>query len=118
MRHRYTEAQPYVTRDGSMIRELMHPAVHGNRQQSLAEAQVPPGGETLRHRHLASEELYHFTAGAGEMELDGVWFDVAAGDTVAIPPGSDHRLRNTGATTLTLLCCCAPPYRHEDTELR
>ena len=27
---RYDHVQPYVTRDGSVIRELMHPDVHGN----------------------------------------------------------------------------------------
>jgi hypothetical protein len=36
---------PYVTRDGSEIRELMHPGVHGNRAQSLAEATIGPGAE-------------------------------------------------------------------------
>jgi mannose-6-phosphate isomerase-like protein (cupin superfamily) len=32
-----------------------------------------------------------------------------------IPPGTPHKLRNTGAEPLKLLCCCAPPYSHEDT---
>jgi hypothetical protein len=32
-----------VTRDGSVIRERMHPSVQGNRRQSLAEAIVAPG---------------------------------------------------------------------------
>ena len=34
----YRDIEPYVTKDGSEIRELMHPAVHGNEKQSLAEA--------------------------------------------------------------------------------
>ena len=33
----------HETLDGSEIRELMHPAVHGNVNQSLAEARVSPG---------------------------------------------------------------------------
>jgi hypothetical protein len=37
-----------VTKDGSGIRELMHPDRHGNRNQSLAEALVPPGTQPLR----------------------------------------------------------------------
>jgi len=41
MKSRHADAAPYVTKDGSEIRELMHPAVHGNRAQSLAEATVP-----------------------------------------------------------------------------
>jgi len=55
----YKDVQPYVTKDGSLIRELMHPDVHGNRQQSLAEAIVPVGFTTFLHKHLKSEEIYH-----------------------------------------------------------
>ncbi len=36
---RYTEIAPYVTKDGSFIRELMHP--HGNRT-SRDRASKPP----------------------------------------------------------------------------
>ena len=47
MRQPYDSVVPYITKDGSEIRELMHPAVHGNQNQSLAEAMVPPGARTL-----------------------------------------------------------------------
>ena len=113
----YAEIPPFITKDGSEIRELMHPQAHGNQQQRLAEARVPPGGETLLHRHRHAEELYHITAGRGLMTLAERTFEVAAGDTVHIPPRTAHRIRNIGDDTLCLLCCCAPPYRHEDTEL-
>ena len=95
----------------------MHPAVHGNVRQSLAEASLPPGCSTLLHRHHASEELYHFVAGTGRMTLGAEDFAVAPGDTVLIPPGTPHCLQNTGDQPLRLLCCCAPAYRHEDTEI-
>jgi len=111
------QVSPYVTKDGSEIRELMHPAVHGNRAQSLAEATVPAGGRTVLHRHHLSEELYHVTAGHGVMTLGDRRFLIAEGDTVAIPPSIPHALENTGEVPLVVLCCCAPAYRHEDTEL-
>lgn len=111
------KTRAYTTKDGSTIRELMHPAVHGNTNQSLAEATVPPSGRTLPHRHRTSEELYHFTAGQGMMTLGRERFAVRAGDTVCIPPGEVHGLENTGEEPLRLLCCCSPPYSHEDTEL-
>ncbi len=108
---------PYVTKDGSEIRELMHPQVHGNGQQSLAEATVPAGATTYLHRHANTEEIYHFTAGAGVMILGDARFPVRAGDTVAIAPGTAHAVENTGTTTMLILCACVPPYSHDDTEL-
>lgn len=113
----YASVPPYITKDGSEIRELMHPAVHGNQAQSLAEATVPPGGKTLLHRHRQTEELYHITAGTGLMTLGEEVFPVAVGDTIGIPPGTAHCIENRGDTPLCLLCCCAPAYDHADTEL-
>lgn len=113
----YNHITPFITKDGSLIRELMHPTIHGNRQQSLAEALLPVGGSTLPHRHLQSEEIYHFTAGTGHMRLGNEEFMVAAGDTVCIPPGTLHALVNRGDEELRLLCCSSPPYSDEDTEL-
>jgi hypothetical protein len=40
---RRDDITPYVTRDGSEIRELLHPDRHAVRHQSLAEATVAPG---------------------------------------------------------------------------
>lgn len=114
---RYAEIRPYVTKDGSLIRELMHPQAHGNQNLSLAEAVVPAGATTALHRHRCSEELYYVTQGTGEMTLDTQTFSVGPGDTVCIPPGSAHCIRNTGAEALHILCCSSPPYTHEDTEL-
>lgn len=117
MHSRYKDLAAYRTKDGSEIRELMHPSAHGNHRQSLAEARIAPGETTVMHRHLSSEELYHVTGGHGQMTLDGREFEIGPGDTVAIAPGSAHRVRNTGADTLVILCCCSPPYAHDDTEL-
>ena len=117
MRTRYADVTPYVTKDGSQIRELMHPAVHGNREQSFAEAIVAPGAETRLHRHRTTEEIYYIAQGAGLMRLADESFEVREGDTIAIAPGTPHCVRNTGAVELKIFCACAPPYAHEDTEL-
>jgi len=114
---RYDGIQPYQTKDGSIIRELMHPAIHGNRNQSLAEATVPVGSTTLLHRHRQAEELYHIIAGSGEMTVGEERFAVRAGDTVCIMPDAPHQIANTGVGPLKILCCCSPPYAHGDTEL-
>ncbi|MDH5650093.1 MAG: cupin domain-containing protein [Gammaproteobacteria bacterium] len=114
---RYQQVTTYQTRDGSQIRELLHPDQHGNRNQSLAEATVAAGEQTVLHRHHRSEEIYHILEGEGWMTLGDQCFAVAAGDTVAILPGEAHRIHNTGKSSLRFLCSCAPAYAHEDTEL-
>lgn len=117
MKTSYQDIEAYTTKDGSEIRELMHPARHGNRMQSLAEAVIQPGQRTQLHRHANTEELYHVTAGAGIMTLGQSTFQIAAGDTVLIEPGTAHCVEATGNIPLKILCCCSPAYSHEDTEL-
>ena len=117
MKTRYADVPAFITKDGSEIRELMHPSTHDSRVQSLAEAVVAPGTTTRLHRHRQSEELYHITAGRGRMTLGEEHFDVGPGDTLCILPGTPHCIANTGTEPLHILCCCAPAYAHDDTEL-
>lgn len=117
MKTSYADIPAYLTKDGSEIRELLHPDHHDARNQSLAEAIVPAGTRTLLHRHLRTEEIYHVTAGEGRMMLGQQTFDVFAGDSVLIPPGTPHCIEAMGDVPLHILCCCSPAYAHEDTEL-
>ena len=117
MKTQYRALPVYVTKDGSEIRELMHPATHGNAKQSLAEALVRAGQRTHLHRHRLSEELYHVTRGHGMMTLGDRRFSVEPGDTVLIAPGVAHCIEACGDADLHVLCCCSPAYSHDDTEL-
>ena len=107
--------EPFVTLDGSEIREVAGPPSGNAVNQSLAEATVPPGGETVEHFHRTTEEIYFFTHGSGRMRLGEHEREVEEGACVVIPPGVSHKLWNTGSEPLRLLCCCAPAYSHEDT---
>lgn len=109
--------EPYLTRDASTIRELLHPDHGQSVNQSLAEARIPPGTTTLLHRHRRSEEIYHVTHGQGLMRLGDDSFAVGVGDSVLIRPGTPHCISNTGQEILRILCCCAPAYADDDTEL-
>jgi mannose-6-phosphate isomerase-like protein (cupin superfamily) len=107
----------YRTKDGSTIRELLHPDHHPVRGLSLAEALVAPGAETASHVHDQAQEIYHVTAGQGLMTLGRDRFSVGEGDSVLIPAGTPHSIANTGEGDLTLLCICSPAYSHDDTRL-
>ena len=109
------QLKPFITADGSSIRELAHPNWTAAANQSLAEATLPPNGETAEHYHPQAEEIYHFVSGIGRMRLGEDEAEITAGDCVVIPPGTPHKLWNTGPEPLVLLCCCAPAYSHDDT---
>ena len=109
-------AEAFTTKDGSTIRELLGlPTSSLVRNQSLAEATLRPGQATEPHYHRESEEIYFLLEGGGWMELDGASSHVTAGDAILIPPGAWHTIAAT--EPLRFLCCCAPPYAHEDTYL-
>ena len=110
-------AQPFITADGSQIRELMHPNFAAARHQSLAEATLPPGGATTEHYHPKAEEIYYVLQGAARLRIEGETRDLAPGDAALIPPGARHKIWNAGDEPLVFLCCCAPAYAHEDTVL-
>jgi len=105
----------FITKDGSEIRELLAHRNSAIRNQSLAEARILVGASTQEHFHVRAEEIYYLTHGTGRIRIGNETRDVRAGDAIAIPPGSKHKLWNTGAETLRLLCCCAPSYEQDDT---
>jgi mannose-6-phosphate isomerase-like protein (cupin superfamily) len=104
---------PFTTRDGSTIRSILDRTNAPVQNQSLAEARVSAGRATQRHYHRLAEEFYFILEGRGMMEIDGVSREVAPGDAILIPPGSWHTI--VASEPLRFLCCCAPPYAHEDT---
>ena len=105
--------KPFTTADGSRIRSILDRTNAPVKNQSLAEAVVPAGTSTLLHHHKVSEEFYFILEGCGTMEIEGTLQEVAPGAAILIPPGSRHRI--TAAGDLRFLCCCAPPYSHDDT---
>jgi mannose-6-phosphate isomerase-like protein (cupin superfamily) len=104
---------PFTTKDGSTIRSILDRTNAPVQQQSLAEARVPAGGATERHYHKLAEEIYFILEGSGVIEIDGESRAVAPGDAILIPAGAWHTI--AAREELRFLCCCAPPYAHEDT---
>lgn len=106
---------PFTTADGSTIRSILDHTNAPVREQSLAEATLLPGGSTQRHWHKTSEEFYFLLEGSGLMEIDGETRTVVPGDAILIPAGAWHQITAAADAPLRFLCCCAPPYSHDDT---
>ena len=111
------DSRPFITRDGSRIRSILDRTNAPVRNQSLAEATLPPGSATDGHRHPHTEEIYYVLSGSAAMTVGAESRDLKPLDAVLIPPGAYHRIVNTGSTPLVFLCCCAPPYSHDDTAM-
>jgi hypothetical protein len=84
------DAEPFITADGSTIREILNVIHPPTAQQSLAEASLPAGGSTVRHHHRVAEEIYFILAGTATMELDAPLLLRAA------LPARGHLLRLSG----------------------
>lgn len=46
----HTDIKAYVVKDGSLVKELMHPNVYGNSDLSVTETIIPVGKTTLLHK--------------------------------------------------------------------
>ena len=111
------QVEPFTTKDGSEIRELLAHRNSSVRNQTLAQARLPVGARTAAHHHVQTEEIYYILQGRGRMQVGDEGRDVGPGDAIAIPPGAPHQITNSGNATLIFLCCCAPGYEHDDTVL-
>lgn len=107
--------RPFTTKDGSTIRSILDRTNAPVQNQSLAEATVPAGVKTERHFHRLSEEFYYVLSGRGMMTIGKETREISAGDAILIPAGEWHSI--SADEELRFLCCCAPPYSHEDTFL-
>tara|TARA_R100001015_G_C4452487_1_gene42164 strand:+ start:63 stop:398 length:336 start_codon:yes stop_codon:yes gene_type:complete len=64
-----------------------------------------PTKETTGHSHKGQEEVYHFVSGEGQIRIDEtVWF-VGPGDTVLIPDGAFHQVKNDSETEDLVFVC-------------
>jgi mannose-6-phosphate isomerase-like protein (cupin superfamily) len=65
--------------------------------------------------HPHNDQVLLFTEGTARAEVGGETRDVAAGDLVVVPSGTQHNFTNTGDGVLRLLTIYAPPDHAPDT---
>ena len=113
----YSNPSPkaYVTKDKSVIRELLHPAFVRGLGVSLAEAVVGAGESTAPHQHDGFDEIYYCLEGEGTLFINNAPFPFSADMFYLLPKGEIHYLE--AASSLRLLCICCPGYTHEGTKL-
>ena len=68
----------------------------GLRRTGVNFSRIQPGKESfVYHLHWQEEEWIYILEGRAMAQVDGMEFEVKAGDFLAFPPGIAHHLRNT-----------------------
>ena len=109
------DIEGYITKDGSLVKEIFHPSNSKIKNLSFAIAVVEK--ETKAHYHVKSEEVYFILKGGGTIIVDNVRKEVKAGDVILIPPKSVHKVIRKSKEKLVIVCASSPPYSHNDTVL-
>lgn len=87
------EDDRYIVKDNTTLKNLI-----------VSSTSLNPKKSTTGHRHAGQEEVYYFTKGEGQMELDHRIFDVKEGDVVLIEDNVFHKVHNTGDFVLEFIC--------------
>jgi mannose-6-phosphate isomerase-like protein (cupin superfamily) len=109
-----SECAEFIAGDGTVLRELLHPAKQAIEvRYSLAHAIVPIGETSLPHS-LTTSEVYYILSGNGVMHINNESQTVKPGDAVYIPPNAKQFISNSSDEPLVFICMVDPAWRKED----
>jgi mannose-6-phosphate isomerase-like protein (cupin superfamily) len=100
--------------DGQVSYLTLAPGQHGSRHLAVTWVECAPGSQQPLHSHEESEQVYVIVRGRGTMLVGEESREVGAGDTILIPPGSLHAIRNDTATELVFASAASPPFEMPD----
>ncbi len=114
---RLADCREIVAGDGTLLRELLHPARdQAAIRYSLAVARLRPGSCSRPHR-LKTSEVYYIIRGIGIMHIGDEQAQVSAGVAIYIPPAAVQWIENTGANDLEFACIVDPAWQPADEEV-
>jgi len=64
---------------------------------------IPPKTTHVAHSHETMDEIFYFTDGSGEIEINEEIEKVKTGDRIIVPAGHIHQIRNFGETELKFI---------------
>jgi len=80
---------------GGVIYKILDAENSGLTHLEIAMCIFSPREVATLHYHKRMEEIYFVLEGEGAIEINGKWHPLQAEDTVAIPIGVKHRIKNT-----------------------
>jgi mannose-6-phosphate isomerase-like protein (cupin superfamily) len=75
---------------------------------SVIQERIPPGAGEISHFHRHARQLFFVLSGELQIQLGEQRFHLSQGDSLEVPPGDCHRVRNEGSVDATFLVVSAP----------
>ena len=75
----------------------------GSRNFAVRHIEIEPNGYSPYHSHPWEHEIF-VLEGNGSAVGDKVAESISVGDLISVPAGETHQIRNTGKSTLKILC--------------
>ncbi len=92
--------------EDGLVEELLSPDLGG--QFEILRCEFSPHGERKQTVQRDSEDAGYLVSGRLEIEIDGKWLKLAAGDSFRFA-GEPYRWRNTGDETAVVIWVVSPP---------
>jgi quercetin dioxygenase-like cupin family protein len=82
---------------------LTSTTLKGANKNMMGYSVFTPGMDTKQKIHVNAEELAHVVSGSGNMTVGSKLFPFRAGDSLHIPPGVPHGVRNDGKENVIMV---------------
>lgn len=102
------------TIDNENFRKVLYTAKHCQ----LVLMSLLPKEEIGMEVHTDNDQFFRFEKGSGKVIIDGNEYEVADGDAVIVPSGSQHNVINLSETESLKLYTIYSPAHHQDGVVR
>lgn len=114
MKKGYKDNIEKLTLENKDFRRVLYTSEHSQLVLMCLKPQEEIGSEI----HTDNDQFFRFETGRGRVVINGNEYDVADGDAVVVPAGSEHNVINVSETEdLKLYTIYSPPH-HKDGVVR
>src|SRR5579872_3260548 len=75
---------------------------------SVIQERMPPGTAEQLHYHRNAQQVFYILSGAATFDVEGEIKTVNGGESIHIPKGTQHCIRNNGGIDLLFLVVSEP----------
>jgi len=106
----YKENIEKLTLENDNFRKVLYTG----KNSQLVLMSLKPLEEIGAEVHEKNDQFFRFEAGHGRVTIDGNVYDVADGDAVVVPAGSNHNVENVSSDEELKMYTIYSPAHHKD----